>query len=132
MRTIPAGRFKDTCLKTLDQVAADRKPIVITKWGRPVARLVPAPEPAADRAEEPTADYGSEASATDRLRAAAEARGMTPETLLDEMLHAYTRPRITREMAERAINVKGYPGGGGKLADNHDEEYALAIEERWK
>jgi len=132
MRTLPAGKFKDTCLKTLDQVAADRKPVVITKWGRPVARLVPAPKPASDRAEEPTADYGRGTSATDRLRAAAEARGMTPETLLDEMLHAYIRPRITRDMAERAMNVKGYAGGDGKLADNHDEEYALAIEERWK
>ncbi len=132
MRTVPAGKFKDTCLKTLDQVATDRKPVVITKWGRPVARLVPVPEPTADRVQEPMADSGNETSATDRLRAAAEARGMTPETLLDEMLNAYTRPRITREMAERAMKVKGYAGGGGNLAENHDEEYALAIEERWK
>lgn len=36
-----AGRFKDTCLKTLDRVAADRTPILITKRGRPVAKLVP-------------------------------------------------------------------------------------------
>lgn len=41
MREIPAGKFKDTCLKTLDEVAAGRGPVVITKWGRPVARLVP-------------------------------------------------------------------------------------------
>ncbi|MGE3488444.1 MAG: type II toxin-antitoxin system Phd/YefM family antitoxin [Vicinamibacterales bacterium] len=41
MRTIAAGKFKDVCLQTLDEVAASRRPIVITKRGRPVARLVP-------------------------------------------------------------------------------------------
>ena len=41
MQTIAAGRFKDLCLKLLDQVAASRTPIVITKRGRPVAQLVP-------------------------------------------------------------------------------------------
>jgi prevent-host-death family protein len=41
MKTIAAGKFKDTCLRTLDEVAATRTPIVITKRGHPVARLVP-------------------------------------------------------------------------------------------
>ena len=47
MQTIAAGRFKDLCLKLLDQVAASRAPIVITKRGKPVAQLVPylAPSP---------------------------------------------------------------------------------------
>jgi len=39
--TIAAGEFKAKCLKLLDQVAEDRKPLVITKHGRPVAKLVP-------------------------------------------------------------------------------------------
>ncbi len=39
--TIPAGEFKAKCLNLLDQVAEDRKPLVITKRGRPVAKLVP-------------------------------------------------------------------------------------------
>ncbi|GMV21893.1 MAG: hypothetical protein AMXMBFR57_18420 [Acidimicrobiia bacterium] len=40
-----AGKFKDVCLKTLDEVARTRTAVVITKRGRPVARLVPcAPE----------------------------------------------------------------------------------------
>lgn len=47
MRTIPAGQFKNTCLKTLDEVAQTRSVIVITKRGRPVAKLVPCgPAPA--------------------------------------------------------------------------------------
>jgi prevent-host-death family protein len=49
MKTIPAGKFKDICLKTLDEVAKTRTVITITKRGRPVARLVPcamAPEKA--------------------------------------------------------------------------------------
>lgn len=41
MKSIAAGKFKDVCLKTLDDVAATRTPIVITKRGRPVATLVP-------------------------------------------------------------------------------------------
>lgn len=41
VRSIAAGKFKDVCLKMLDEVARTRTPIVITKRGRPVARLVP-------------------------------------------------------------------------------------------
>ena len=41
MKTIAAGKFKDVCLQTLDEVAAQRRPVVITKRGRPVAKLVP-------------------------------------------------------------------------------------------
>jgi len=43
MRTMAAGKFKDVCLQTLDEVAAQRRPVVITKRGRPVAKLVPIP-----------------------------------------------------------------------------------------
>lgn len=45
--TIGAGEFKSTCLKLLDEVATTRVPLVITKHGRPVARLVPMPAPSA-------------------------------------------------------------------------------------
>jgi prevent-host-death family protein len=38
---MPAGRFKDRCLKVLDEVAATRTPVTITKRGRPVATVVP-------------------------------------------------------------------------------------------
>jgi prevent-host-death family protein len=41
---IPAGEFKVRCLKLMDQVRATRRPIVITKRGKPVARLVPVEE----------------------------------------------------------------------------------------
>ena len=41
MHTIPAGKFKDVCLKLLDEVARTRTPIVITKRGKPIARLLP-------------------------------------------------------------------------------------------
>lgn len=39
--TIPAGEFKAKCLGLLDEVQRQRKEIVITKRGKPVARLVP-------------------------------------------------------------------------------------------
>jgi prevent-host-death family protein len=41
MKTMAAGKFKDLCLKTLDEVAATKTSVVITKRGRPVAKLVP-------------------------------------------------------------------------------------------
>jgi antitoxin (DNA-binding transcriptional repressor) of toxin-antitoxin stability system len=41
MKTIAAGKFKAVCLQTLDDVALHRTSIVITKRGRPVAKLVP-------------------------------------------------------------------------------------------
>lgn len=49
MRTIAAGRFKNVCLKTLDEVAATRTPVVITKRGRPVAQLAPYVAPTVGR-----------------------------------------------------------------------------------
>ena len=40
---IGAGDFKARCLKLLDEVAATREPLVITKHGKAVAKLVPMP-----------------------------------------------------------------------------------------
>jgi antitoxin (DNA-binding transcriptional repressor) of toxin-antitoxin stability system len=45
MKTIAAGKFKDLCLKMLDDVEESRQPVVITKRGRPVATLVPVTPP---------------------------------------------------------------------------------------
>ena len=39
---ISAAEFKAKCLKLMDEIARTRKPIVITKRGKPVAKLVPA------------------------------------------------------------------------------------------
>lgn len=44
-QVIQASTFKATCLHLLDDVAEHRRPITITKHGRPVARLVPVDEP---------------------------------------------------------------------------------------
>ncbi|MGA2577410.1 MAG: type II toxin-antitoxin system Phd/YefM family antitoxin [Bryobacteraceae bacterium] len=41
LNEIPAGEFKAKCLKLLDDVYRQRFQIVITKRGKPVARLVP-------------------------------------------------------------------------------------------
>ena len=38
--TVPAGDFKQRCLALLDQVAETGMPIVVTKRGHPVARVV--------------------------------------------------------------------------------------------
>jgi len=40
-KTMPAGQFKVHCLKVMDEVAAKRQAVVITKRGKPVAKLVP-------------------------------------------------------------------------------------------
>jgi prevent-host-death family protein len=41
MKTMPAGEFKQTCLRVLDEVSASGEPIVITKRGKAVAQLIP-------------------------------------------------------------------------------------------
>lgn len=38
---IPAGEFKAKCLKLLDEVQQQRREIIITKRGKPVARVLP-------------------------------------------------------------------------------------------
>jgi prevent-host-death family protein len=40
-KTIPAGAFKAHCLAIMDEVQLKRQAVVITKRGRPVAKLVP-------------------------------------------------------------------------------------------
>jgi len=48
MKTMAAGKFKAQCLKVMDRVNATREPVLITKKGRPVAKLVPADPPGQD------------------------------------------------------------------------------------
>lgn len=49
MRTVPAGEFKQICLRLLDEVGESGDPIVITKRGKAVAQLNPVkPERAGD------------------------------------------------------------------------------------
>jgi len=45
MRTIPAGRFKAECLRLLDDVAETGETIIVTKRGKPVAKIEPIDEP---------------------------------------------------------------------------------------
>jgi prevent-host-death family protein len=41
MKTIPAGTFKAKCLAIMDDVQARNQTIIITKRGKPVAKLIP-------------------------------------------------------------------------------------------
>ncbi len=45
-KSVPAVVFKAKCLALLDEVANTRQPLVVTKRGRPVARVVPMSAPA--------------------------------------------------------------------------------------
>ncbi len=42
---IPAGEFKAKCLSLLDEVAETGETLVVTKRGKPVARVLPFEEP---------------------------------------------------------------------------------------
>jgi len=42
---VAAADFKANCLRLMDEVAQQRRPIIITKRGKPVAKLVPVDEP---------------------------------------------------------------------------------------
>lgn len=41
MKKMAAGAFKTNCLAVMDEVQAKRQAVVITKRGKPVAKLVP-------------------------------------------------------------------------------------------
>ena len=43
MERMGAAKFKEQCLRLLDQLDPDG--LIITKWGRPVARVTPYPQP---------------------------------------------------------------------------------------
>ena len=47
---IAVSEFKAKCLKLIDQLSQTRDPIVLTKRGKPVAKLVPADSEASDSA----------------------------------------------------------------------------------
>ncbi len=42
MKKIAAAKFKAQCLKVMEQVRITREPVLITKRGQPLAKLVPA------------------------------------------------------------------------------------------
>ena len=42
MKKMAAGSFKIHCLAVMDEVQAKRETVVITKRGKPVAKLIPA------------------------------------------------------------------------------------------
>jgi prevent-host-death family protein len=41
MRKMPAGKFKAECLAVIDEVSTKHETVVITKHGKPMAKLVP-------------------------------------------------------------------------------------------
>jgi prevent-host-death family protein len=83
MQTIPAGRFKAQCLALLDRVSPEG--IVITKHGRPVAKLIPV--------------GASSASLIGRLKGKIRIKGniLTTGTRWDaQSRHAHPAPRARR------------------------------------
>jgi prevent-host-death family protein len=44
MKVMKASEFKATCLKVMDEVESSGEPVLITKNGRPVSKLVPVRE----------------------------------------------------------------------------------------
>jgi len=45
MQTIAISKFKATCLAVLERVGKTRKPILVTRFGKPVAQIIPPPLP---------------------------------------------------------------------------------------
>ncbi len=40
-RAVPAGKFKNLCLKLMDEVHEGGTPIVVTKRGKPIVQVIP-------------------------------------------------------------------------------------------
>lgn len=53
METMSISEFKTHCLAVLERVRTTGRPLVVTKRGRPIARITPPP------ADESTAAFGS-------------------------------------------------------------------------
>jgi len=47
-KEIPAGEFKAKCLRLMDVVQKTKASIIITKYGKPVAKLVPVEDEPSD------------------------------------------------------------------------------------
>ena len=47
-RYVAAAEFKANCLRLIDEVAQQRRPLIITKRGKPIAKLVPVETEAID------------------------------------------------------------------------------------
>ena len=43
MREVQISKFKATCLAILDRVAKTGRPVLVTRFGKPVARILPPP-----------------------------------------------------------------------------------------
>ncbi|MDP1761352.1 MAG: type II toxin-antitoxin system Phd/YefM family antitoxin, partial [Deltaproteobacteria bacterium] len=41
MESLTVSKFKATCLAVVEQVAKSKKPVIITKRGKPIAELIP-------------------------------------------------------------------------------------------
>jgi prevent-host-death family protein len=49
-RTIAVSELKAHCLRLVDEVAQQRRELIVTKRGKPIARVVPLDEPPNDEA----------------------------------------------------------------------------------
>jgi prevent-host-death family protein len=45
MQTLPVSKFKATCLAVLERVRKTGEPLLITKYGVPIAQILPPPLP---------------------------------------------------------------------------------------
>ncbi len=45
MEKMKISKFKADCLAVLDRVGKTRKPVLVTRFGKPVAQIVPPPRP---------------------------------------------------------------------------------------
>ncbi len=50
MESMPVSKFKATCLAVLQRVKRTRRPVLITRFGQPVAEVVP-PQPRPSRSD---------------------------------------------------------------------------------
>ncbi|MFZ5450280.1 MAG: type II toxin-antitoxin system Phd/YefM family antitoxin [Thermodesulfobacteriota bacterium] len=41
MESLTVSKFKATCLAVVEEVAKSKKPVIITKRGKPIAELIP-------------------------------------------------------------------------------------------
>lgn len=88
IRKIAASAFRARCLELIDEVASTRLPIIVTKRGRPVAKLVPF-----DEAETPSLLGSVRYASEDDLLAPV---GEVWDAVVIQKSHQFPAPRSIR------------------------------------
>ena len=117
MKTMPAGQFKAQCLSVMDEVKERRAEVIITKRGKPVAKLVPL-DATPSRHLRLHAGYRHDPWGYRRVRGRIDGLGAGVKYLLDThvLIWLVLEPKRLTKRASSAVRRASRRGGFGLAA----------------